>query len=217
MDRQVFYDRRAAGALLGVETAKVGLDRPVVLGLPRGGVPVAAEVAAALNAPLDVIVVRKLGVPGRPELAMGAVGENGAVVLNDDVVRYEDIDADELCGVESRERAEIDRRLARLRSVRPYEPLVGRSVVIVDDGVATGATVRAAILVARANGAADVTVAVPVAPPDVVEALSAVADRVVCLAQPEPFWSVGTWYRDFAAVPDDEVLALLAGDPPRGP
>lgn len=210
MDRQVFYDRRTAGALLGVETAKVGLDRPVVLGLPRGGVPVAAQVAAEIGAPLDVIVVRKLGVPGHSELAMGAIGENDVVVLNDDVVEHEEIDGPALVEVESRERAELDRRLARLRAVRPYEPLTGRSVVIVDDGVATGATMRAAILVARANGAADVTVAVPVAPPDVVDMLSTVADRVVCLAQPEPFWSVGSWYRDFTPVSDDDVTTVLA-------
>lgn len=209
MDRQVFYDRRTAGALLGVETAKVGLDRPIVLGLPRGGVPVAAEVAAALDAPLDVIVVRKLGVPGHSELAMGAVGENGVVVLNDDVVEYEAIDERAMVEVESRERSELDRRLARVRSVRPYEPLTGRSVVVVDDGVATGATMRAAILVARASGAAEVTVAVPVAPPDTVAMLSSVADHVVCLAQPEPFGSVGSWYRDFTPVDDDVVISLL--------
>lgn len=217
MNRHVFYDRREAGELLGNETARLGLDRPVVLGLPRGGVPVAAEVARAIGAPLDVIVVRKLGVPGHRELAMGAVGENDALVLNDDVVAYEDIDERDLLEVESRERGEIERRVAALRAVRAYEPLTGRSVVIVDDGVATGATVRAAILVARANGATDVTVAVPVAPPDVVEMLNEVADRVVCLSQPEPFMSVGTWYHDFDEVDDREVLSLLAGGTPSKP
>ncbi len=210
MDHRVLYDRRSAGALLGIEVVKAGLQNPVVLGLPRGGVPVAAKVAEALGAPLDVIVVRKLGVPHQRELAMGAIGEDGAVVLNDDVVRSAHVTEADLREVESRERAELDRRLRRVRSVRPRESLVGRSAVIVDDGVATGATMRAAIRVARANGARDVTVAAPVAPPDVVEMLRSEADGVVCLAQPDPFWAVGTWYRHFEAVSDDEVVALIA-------
>ena len=209
MDHHVLYDRQSAGALLGLEVAKTALENPVVLGLPRGGVPVAAKVAEALGAPLDVIVVRKLGVPGQRELAMGAVGENGAVVLNDDVVRSAQVTEVELREVESRERQELDRRLRRVRSVRPRESLVGRSAVIVDDGVATGATMRAAIRVARANGARDVIVAAPVAPPDVAEMLRTEADVVVCLAEPEPFWAVGTWYRHFEAVGDDEVVALI--------
>jgi predicted phosphoribosyltransferase len=194
---------------LGIEVAKTTLENPVVLGLPRGGVPVADQVAEALRAPLDVIVVRKLGVPGQRELAMGAVGENGAVVLNDDVVRGAQVTEAELREVESRERLELDKRLRRVRSVRPRESLVGRTAVIVDDGVATGATMRAAIRVARANGARDVIVAAPVAPPDVAEMLRSEADVVVCLAEPEPFWAVGTWYRHFEAVGDDEVVALI--------
>ena len=209
MDQHVLYDRRSAGALLGIEVAKTALENPVVLGLPRGGVPVADKVAEALRAPLDVIVVRKLGVPGQRELAMGAVGENGAVVLNDDVVRSAQVTEAELREVESRERLELDKRLRRVRSVRPRESLVGRTAVIVDDGVATGATMRAAIRVARANGARDVIVAAPVAPPDVAEMLRSEADVVVCLAEPEPFWAVGTWYRHFEAVGDDEVVALI--------
>ena len=209
MDRHVLYDRRSAGALLGIEVATADIDDPVVLGLPRGGLPVAAKVAEALDAPLDVIVVRKLGVPGRRELAMGAIGENGAIVLNDDVIRGADVTDDELRQAESHERAELDSRLQRVRSVRPRESLVGRSAVIVDDGIATGATMRAAIRVARANGAREVTVATPVAPPDVVEMLRSEADRVVCLAEPDPFWAVGNWYRHFDAVSDDEVVALI--------
>jgi len=209
VDQHVLYDRRSAGALLGIEVAKTALENPVVLGLPRGGVPVADKVAEALRAPLDVIVVRKLGVPGQRELAMGAVGENGAVVLNDDVVRSAQVTEAELREVESRERLELDKRLRRVRSVRPRESLVGRTAVIVDDGVATGATMRAAIRVARANGARDVIVAAPVAPPDVAEMLRSEADVVVCLAEPEPFWAVGTWYRHFEAVGDDEVVALI--------
>ena len=210
MDHHVLYDRRSAGALLGIEVAKTALGNPVVLGLPRGGVPVAAKVAEALHAPLDVIVVRKLGVPRQRELAMGAVGENGAIVLNDDVVRSAQVTVAELREVETRERLELDDRLRRVRAVRPRESLIGRTAVIVDDGVATGATMRAAIRVARANGARDVTVAAPVAPPDVVEMLRSEADVVVCLAEPEPFWAVGTWYRHFEAVGDDEVVALIA-------
>ena len=189
--------------------AKVHIDDPVVLGLPRGGLPVAAKVAEALDAPLDVIVVRKLGVPGRRELAMGAVGENGAIVLNHDVMRGADVTDDELGQVVSRERAEVESRLRRVRAVRPAESLIGRSAVIVDDGIATGATMRAAIQVARVTGARDVTVAVPVAPPDVVEMLKSEADRVVCLAEPEPFWAVGNWYRHFEPVSDDEVVAVI--------
>jgi putative phosphoribosyl transferase len=207
--RPVFRDRQSAGALLGAEVAKVDLDDPVVLGLPRGGLPVAAKVAQALGAPLDVIVVRKLGVPSQPELAMGAIGEGGTLIVNHGVVRAARVSEHELSRVESHERAELDRRLRSVRSVRSRESVVGRSAVIVDDGIATGATMRAAILVARANGARDVTVATPVAPPEVVEMLRSEADRVVCLAQPDPFWAVGSWYRDFEAVGDDEVLELI--------
>ena len=215
MDRHVFHDRRSAGALLGVEVAKAQVGRPVVLGLPRGGVPVAAEVAVAIAAPLDVIVVRKLGVPRQPELAMGAIGENGVVIVNRDVVRASRTSEQELVEVEARERAELERRLGNLRSVRPHQPLVDRPAVIVDDGIATGATIRAAIQVARANGAIDVTVATPVAPLGVVEMLSSEADRVVCLAQPDPFGSVGRWYRNFEAVTDGEVLQAMSAEAAR--
>ncbi|MEY2416123.1 MAG: putative phosphoribosyl transferase [Ilumatobacteraceae bacterium] len=210
MDRHVFHDRRSAGALLGVEVAKAIVGSPVVLGLPRGGVPVAAGVAKAIDAPLDVIVVRKLGVPHQPELAMGAIGENGVVIVNRDVVRASQTSEQELAAVEARERAELDRRVGYVRSVRPHESLADRPAVIVDDGIATGATIRAAIQVARAYGASDVTVATPVAPVGVVEMLSAEADRVVCLAQPDPFGSVGRWYHDFEAVTDAEVLQYMS-------
>jgi putative phosphoribosyl transferase len=210
MNRHVFDDRRTAGRRLGIEVAKAALADAVVLGLPRGGVPVAAEVAIALHAPLDVIVVRKLGVPSRPELAMGAIGEHGAVVLNQGVIRSENIGEQELQAVESRERAELQRRLQGVRSIRSAEPLLGRSAVLVDDGIATGATMRAAIHVARANGAARVYVATPVAPRDVVAELQTEADGVICLEQPDPFWAVGSWYRHFDSVGDEEVAELLA-------
>jgi len=210
MNRHVFHDRTSAGELLGVEVAKAMVGSPVVLGLPRGGVPVAAGVAEAIDAPLDVIVVRKLGVPRQPELAMGAIGENGVVIVNRDVVRVSDTSDQEFAAVEARERAELDRRIGYVRSVRPHESLVDRPAVIVDDGIATGATIRAAIQVARAYGASDVTVATPVAPQGVVEMLSSEADRVVCLAQPDPFGSVGRWYRNFEATTDAEVLQFMS-------
>ena len=209
MNRPIFHDRRSAGALLGLEVAKTRLDRPVVLGLPRGGVPVAAQVATEINAPLDVIVVRKLGAPGQPELAMGAIGENGVVVVNDDVLQAGQIDAGVFAEVERRERTTLDGSVVVMRAVRERLDVNGCSAVIVDDGAATGATMRAAIAVARAAGARMVIAATPVAPDDVVEALRSRADGVVCLAQPHPFGSVGRWYRHFEAVTSAEVLDLL--------
>jgi predicted phosphoribosyltransferase len=215
MRRPVFEDRRSAGMLLGVEVANANLARPVVLGLPRGGVPVAAYVAEAIHAPLDVIVVRKLGVPRQPELAMGAIGENGIVIVNEDVVVATHV-SDEVFGeIERREREELDRSLSSIRAVRPREDLAGCSAIIVDDGIATGATIRAAIQVARAHDAHFVVVATPVAPRDVVAMLRSSADAVVCLVQPDPFGSVGRWYADFDAVSQSEVLELLVG--PNGP
>ncbi len=213
MNRHLFADRRTAGLRLGAEVAKAAYVDPVVLGLPRGGVPVAAAVAHALKAPLDVIVVRKLGVPDQPELAMGAVGEDGALVLNHGVIRSARIGEQELRAVESRERGELERRVETLRQVRLREPLVGRAAVIVDDGIATGATMRAAIRVAKVCGAATVTVAIPVAPADVVSELLDDADSVICLEQPDPFWSVGTWYRRFDAVSAAEVVDILRSYP----
>lgn len=209
VNSHLFADRRTAGLRLGMEVAKSEFADPVVLGLPRGGVPVAAAVARALGAPLDVIVVRKLGVPNQPELAMGAVGEDGALVLNHGVIRYAHVGEHELRAVEARERGELERRVETLRRVRPREPLAGRAAVIVDDGIATGATIRAAIQVARVCGATTVAVAIPVAPPDVVAELRADADTVICLEQPDPFWSVGTWYRTFDAVSSAEVVDIL--------
>lgn len=210
MDRHVFHDRREAGRLLGVEVARTLVGSPIVLGLPRGGVPVAAEVASAIHARLDVIVVRKLGVPRQPELAMGAIGENGVVIVNQEVVRASGSTEQEFAQVAARERTELARMLDHLRAVCPRQSLDDRPAIIVDDGIATGATVRAAIQVARAYGANDVTVATPVAPPGVVEMLGVEADRVVCLAQPDPFGSVGRWYRHFDAVSDDEVLQTIS-------
>jgi putative phosphoribosyl transferase len=206
---RVFRDRTEAGRDLADRLASLASEDPVVVGLPRGGVPVAFEVARALGAPLDVIVVRKLGVPFQPELGMGAVGEHGARVIDEDLVRMAHVRPDELARIEARERAEVESRARRFRTGRPRVELAGRTVVVVDDGIATGGTVRAALLVARAQGARRVVLAVPVAPPDTVEALRSDADDVVCLETPTPFYAIGEWYRDFSQVPDERVIALL--------
>ncbi len=180
-----------------------------MLGLPRGGVPVAAEVAEALGAPLDVLVVRKLGVPFQPELGMGAIGEEGVRVVNEAVVRTARTAPDELAEVEARERAELERRVRRYRGDRPPLPLDGRTVIIVDDGVATGSTARAACLIARRRGASRVMLAVPVAPRDWAVGLREVADALVCLDNPSPFFGIGQFYEDFSQTTDEQVAACL--------
>jgi putative phosphoribosyl transferase len=181
----------------------------VVLGLPRGGVPVAYEVAEALDAPLDVIVVRKLGMPSQPELAMGAIGEDGVRVLNAGVLRAAGIDAERLASVERAERAELQRRVATLRRGRHRIPLTGRIAVVIDDGVATGATARAACDVARGHGAARVVLAVPVIADSSVAQLATVADEVVYVLAPRWLSSVGQWYNDFRQTSDEQVVDLL--------
>lgn len=185
-----------------------------MLALPRGGVPVGYEVARALGVPLDVIVVRKLGVPQQPELGMGAVGEGGVTVLDDAIVRAGRVRATELAAVEARERAELERRVTRYRGDRPMLPVEGRTVIVVDDGIATGGTARAALRVAREHGARRVVLAVPVAPPDTLAELAADADEVVTLATPTPFLAVGQWYEHFEQTTDDEVRALLRAAAP---
>jgi putative phosphoribosyl transferase len=207
---RLFRDRRDAGRRLAERLGHLRGEHPIVLGLPRGGVPVAAEVARALGAPLDVIVVRKLGVPHQPELGMGAIGEEGARALNDDVIRLTGVKPDEIDAVERREREEIERRARRFRGDGEALDIEGRTVIIVDDGIATGGTVRAALQVARARGAGRVVLAVPVAPPDSLHALAPDADEVVCLETPTAFFAVGQWYRDFAQTPDEDVVSLLA-------
>lgn len=180
----------------------------VVLGLPRGGVPVAFEVARDFAAPLDVIVVRKLGVPYQPELAMGAVGEDGARVINPEVLARSGVTAAGFAEVERRERAVVEAQVARLRQGRTRADLTGRTAVLVDDGIATGATARAACLVARQLGAARVVLAVPVAPLAAVRDF-AEADAVLSVRTPDPFRAVGVHYRQFAAVSEDTVIDLL--------
>jgi len=208
-----FEDRADAGRRLAALLVADPPPDPVVLGLPRGGVPVAAEVARALAAPLDVLVVRKVGVPWHEEVAMGAVGEEGAAVRNPDVVRAAGVDEQTLRAAERRERAEVERRARLFRRGRAPEPLDGRTALIVDDGIATGATVRAACAIARARGAARVVVAVPVAAPTALEELRSGpdpdADEVVCLEAPDGFMAVGMHYVDFRQTSDEEVVRIL--------
>jgi putative phosphoribosyl transferase len=214
-----FFDRAEAGRRLAALLGHLRGEDVVVLGLPRGGVPVAAEVARALGAPLDVILVRKLGVPVQPELALGAIGEGGVRIINPDVVEVTGVTGTEIAVVEARERAELERRAQRFRGGRPPVPLAGRTAVIVDDGIATGATARAACQVARAHGASRVVLAAPVAPPSVRAALATAADEVICVETPRRFLAIGEWYTDFAQTTDTEVVALLraaAGTRPAG-
>ncbi|MFI5525305.1 phosphoribosyltransferase family protein [Streptomyces platensis] len=206
----LFTDRADAGHRLAEALQHLEGEEPVVLGLPRGGVPVAFHVARALNAPLDVIVVRKLGVPYQRELGFGAIGEGGVRVISDDIVRRGRLEQADLASVEHAEAAELARQAERFRAGRPRLSLEGRTAIVVDDGIATGATAAAACQVVRAQGAARVVLAVPVAPPDAAERLRTAADEFVCLSTPFAFSAVGEWYRDFSQTPDDEVVALLA-------
>ena len=208
--RVLFRDRADAGARLTQLFDPEAYADAVVLGLPRGGVPVAAELAAAIAAPLDVFVVRKLGVPGHEELAFGAVASGGTRVLNPEVVAVYRISDETIAAVFARESAVLVDREAEYRSGRPPEPVEGRTVILVDDGLATGASMRAAATAVRALAPARVCVAVPVGAAPTCEALRAVADQVVCAETPEPFVAVGYWYDDFTQVPDDEVRRLLA-------
>jgi putative phosphoribosyl transferase len=207
-DLAAIIDARHATEASGAAESLPG-SPVVVAGLPRGGVPVAVEVGRALAAPVDVILVRKVGVPWHPELAMGAVGEDDVVVVNDDVVRSQRVSDEQFEAVAQVERAELARRARQLRGERSSHPLTGRVVVIVDDGIATGATAHAACDVARVHGAAAVVLAVPVAPPGWDVDLAGVADLLVAIDTPRSFQAVGAHYQDFHAVSDREVAALL--------
>lgn len=206
----VFADREDAGRRLAARLEHLHDAPVVVLGLPRGGVPVAFQVAYALSTPLDVIVVRKLGVPWQPELAMGAVGEGGVRVINREVVRAARVSEQELAAVAAREQAAVEARAARYRARWPRKPLDGRVAVVVDDGIATGATARAACQIAQAHGAARVVLAVPVAPPGWREMIGADADEVACVETPLGFFAISEYYASFPQVSDDEVMGCLA-------
>jgi predicted phosphoribosyltransferase len=214
MELQPFRDRSEAGRLLAAKLDAYA-NRPdvTVLALPRGGVPVAYEVAHTLGAPLDVFLVRKLGVPGHEELAMGAVATGGVRVLNDQVVRGLRIPNYVIDAVTAQEEQELQRRERLYRGGRPPPDVRGRTVILVDDGLATGATMNAAIKALRQQQPARIVVAVPTAAPETCEALRAEVDDVICAITPEPFQAVGLWYEDFSQTTDDEVRDLLARRP----
>lgn len=205
-----FRDRREAGRRLAADLARYANRADVrVLALPRGGVPVAFEVAIALDAPLDVFVVRKLGVPGHEEYAMGAIASGGVVLLNEQVVRAAGVSNAEVERVLEDERRELQRREQRYRGARAAPAVAGNTVLLVDDGLATGSSMLAAVQALRAEDPARVVVAVPVASPDTCETMRRAADEVVCSVTPEPFHAVGLWYEDFGQTTDDEVHDLL--------
>jgi putative phosphoribosyl transferase len=212
IDALPFLNRADAGRRLADALERYKTEDVTVLALPRGGVPVAAEVAARLSAPLDLLLVRKIGVPMQPELAMGAVidGPEPLVVRNEEVIRLAGISDPEFRQVEMRELAEIERRRERYTGGRMPRSVEGRVAIIVDDGIATGATVRAAIRGLRKRGPLRIVVAVPVAPPDTVASLEREADEVVCLEQPAYFGAIGQFYLDFRQVEDEEVIRHLA-------
>lgn len=205
-----FEDRRHAGALLGEAVAGLEPVDPVVFALPRGGVPVGFEVARRLGCPLDVLVVRKIGVPYQPELAMGALAEGGVLIRNSEIMAEAMVDEGDFAAVVERERRELDRRVASYRSAGAPVAAEGKTAIVVDDGLATGSTAMAAVAVLERKGAAEVWVAVPVAPRGSLGPLERRAARVVVLHRPAGFGAVGSWYRDFSQTEDDEVRALLA-------
>ncbi|MBF6327226.1 phosphoribosyltransferase [Nocardia transvalensis] len=206
----IYPDRVAAGRALGGSLDHLRASDPLVLGLPRGGVPVAAAVRSKIGGDLDVLLVRKLGVPWQPELAMGAIGEGGVRVLNDDVVRHTGVRPDQISEIEAAEQAELERRQRLLRARVPPVPLKDRTVVIVDDGMATGATVAVACEIARLHEPRRITVAVPVSSIEALRRVDALADETVCPFVPRVLGGVGGAYRDFHQLSDDEVMDLLA-------
>jgi predicted phosphoribosyltransferase len=206
----IFRDRIEAGKRLAEDLADYA-DRPdvLVLALPRGGVPVAFEVAQALHAPLDIFLVRKLGVPGHEELAMGAIATGGVRVLNEDVIRGLRIPTEVIDAVSAQELRELERREHAYRGDRPPPDVKGKTVILVDDGLATGSTMRAAVAALRQQGPARIVVAVPVSAPQTCDEYRMGADEIVCAVTPEPFHAVGLWYRDFSQTTDEEVRELL--------
>jgi putative phosphoribosyl transferase len=219
MDRsQRFRDRREAGQLLGQQLSPYkGRNDVIVLALPRGGVPVAFEIAQQLKAPLDVFVVRKLGVPWHPELAMGAIAGDGVEVLNGDVITAYEIPPHVIRAVAERESEELKRRVTQYRGDRPFPRLTGMTVILVDDGLATGSTMRAAIEAVRHENPRAIVVAVPVAAMSTCRELRTQVDDVVCLRAPSDFSAVGLWYEDFSQTTDEEVRRLLGASTPAVP
>ncbi|MGH7444529.1 MAG: phosphoribosyltransferase [Longimicrobiales bacterium] len=206
-----FRDRTEAGRRLAEDLrAYAGRDDVIVLALPRGGVPVGYEVARALRVPLDVFLVRKLGLPGHEELAFGAIASGGARVLNDRVVEMAGVPEDVIARVTAREQRELERREIAYRGDRPEPPLAGRTVILVDDGLATGSSMRAAALALRSHQPARIIIAVPVAAQETCDEFRSEVHEVVCSRTPEPFHAVGLWYEDFSETGDDEVRTLLA-------
>lgn len=206
-----FANREAAGRALAEAIAAKSLPDPVVLALPRGGVPVAAEVARALNAPLDLVMVRKIGVPWQPELAAAAVidGKDAQIVINEEVCAEANISRSQIDELAKKELEEIDRREKLYLKDRPRVPIGGRSAIVVDDGIATGTTIRAVIKALRIKEPRSILLAVPVAPKEAVAALRAETDDIICLETPEPFWGISLHYVDFHQVPDEEVIKIL--------
>lgn len=209
MNHALFKDRDEAGKKLADALSRRKRERAVVLAIPRGGVVVARAVASALGAELDVVVSRKIGAPGEPEYALGAVTQDGEVVVDEQAMNALGVGMDYIETEAAKKSDEVKERLQKFRGARPYPSLVGRRVIVVDDGIATGHTMLAALRTVRKAGAATVAVAVPVAPPETVERLSEEADEVVCLATPEPFFAIGEFYADFAQVDDGDVRKIL--------
>jgi predicted phosphoribosyltransferase len=208
----IFNDRRDAGQRLGMALARYRGEDAVVLGIPRGGVVVAAEVAKILLAPLDLIIPRKIGAPHNPEVAIGAVAPDGTAILDERMIAVLGIEDREISRLTEEVQAEVARRMDRYRAGRPAQKLTGRVVILVDDGIATGYTVMAALQAIKKAVPAKLVLAVPVAPPDTVKVLSPEADEMVCLASPDNFYAVGQYYTHFEQVEDDEVMAILEGN-----
>jgi putative phosphoribosyl transferase len=209
MNHTIFNDREEAGWMLVERLRGETLHKPLVLAIPRGGVEVGAVIARGLAADLDVVLSRKLRAPHQPELALGAVSENGEVYLNHFASAMTDAGDAYIEAERKRQMAEIERRRTLIRRIRPQAPIAGRSVILTDDGIATGATMIAALHTVRAAGAKEIIVAVPVGAPDRIDAIRPLCDRVVCLQEPEAFWAIGQFYRTFEQVEDERVLTLL--------
>lgn len=210
MPRPLFRNRREAGRRLAAELREyAGRPDAIVLALPRGGVPVGYEIAEALHVPLDVFVVRKLGLPWQEELAMGALASGNVRVLDEDLIRVARVTPEDVARVTAVEQAELERRERRYRGDRPFPHLQGRTIILVDDGLATGSTMRAAVAALRKEQPARIVVAVPVSATETCDAFRDIADEIICAETPEPFQAVGLWYEDFSQTTDDEVHELL--------